>query len=213
MAGRRHALRFALALNCARAERPALKDTHVRSEEEKTMEREQEFEGITPGEWRFDKSDRILTESNEVLLVSGVALPCANHPQSAEAEANGRALAAFPRLLRERDAWRKALTELTPGGSEFIDDPVRCKQFARDARDSEHRQLLKAARERDEAREENRKLLELLAKLDTQFSSAARNTHPGLPYGSAVTVSLDFKNEVRAALAPKPTTPVTEVQK
>lgn len=58
--------------------------------------------------------------------------------------------------LQEAEA---ALQSLTPGGSEFVNDPWRCVKFARDARDIEHAALMKkharlqeAEAERDKAR-------------------------------------------------------------
>ena len=47
-------------------------------------------------------------------------------------------------LLRSRlQEAEAALQSLTPGGSEFVNDPWRCVKFARDARDIEHAALMK----------------------------------------------------------------------
>ena len=39
-------------------------------------------------------------------------------------------------------AWSLALQSLTPGGSEYVDDPPRCVAYVREARESQHRVLL-----------------------------------------------------------------------
>src|SRR5688572_12715491 len=66
-------------------------------------------------------------------------------------------LNAAPDLLaaiRSRDeevrSWSLALQSLTPGGSEFVDDPARCVAFVRDTRESQHAAIVKLKRSRDE---------------------------------------------------------------
>jgi hypothetical protein len=58
----------------------------------------------TPGPWEVDKYSQITTPTEEVLLVSGVALPSGNHPRIAEAEANAafivRACNAHEQLVK-----------------------------------------------------------------------------------------------------------------
>ncbi len=50
-------------------------------------------------------------------------------------------------LTEKSEVWRKQLVGLTPGGSEFVDDPKRCADFVKDRRDSQHKLLIESAKE------------------------------------------------------------------
>jgi hypothetical protein len=62
----------------------------------------------TPGPWKRDRFGNIRHGSNDVLLVSGVALPCGNHPNAEEADANARLIAAAPDYHAATEAIREA---------------------------------------------------------------------------------------------------------
>lgn len=54
----------------------------------------------TPGPWHYDERWKFVkTSDNEMLLVTGVAIPVGNHTRAKEAEANSRLIAAAPALL------------------------------------------------------------------------------------------------------------------
>lgn len=54
----------------------------------------------TPGPWRLDEYGHVVYgQKSENLLLSGVSLPCGNHPLAQEAKANTRLLVAAPELL------------------------------------------------------------------------------------------------------------------
>lgn len=44
-------------------------------------------------------------------------------------------LARLERAERDLQTWRRALHSLTPGGSEYADDPQRCVQYVRASRE------------------------------------------------------------------------------
>lgn len=56
------------------------------------------------------------------------------------------------RLERENQEWKIALTNLTPGGSEYANDSARCARYVQEARESTMEVIKKFKRERDEAK-------------------------------------------------------------
>lgn len=56
----------------------------------------------------------------------------------------------------------KALVSLTPGGSEFVDDPERCVAVVRATRDSQHRVIVQFKMRMDAALEVNKQLVAAL---------------------------------------------------
>jgi hypothetical protein len=48
--------------------------------------------------------------------------------------------------------WKRALHSLTPGGSEFANDPDACVNFVKNVRTSQHNYILKLKKENDELR-------------------------------------------------------------
>jgi uncharacterized coiled-coil DUF342 family protein len=109
--------------------------------------------------------DEVRVLSTQVVDVEDQRDRLRSRLQEAEAERDIE-IATRVRVRRERDDFRSRLQEaeaalqsLTPGGSEFVNDPWRCVKFARDARDIEHAALMKkharlqeAEAERDKAR-------------------------------------------------------------
>lgn len=67
-------------------------------------------------------------------------------------DAARRAVHALLERTRQIQLWKTALEGLTPGGSEFVNDPAACAAFVREARDSAVRAVAHAHRQRDEAR-------------------------------------------------------------
>ena len=65
------------------------------------------------------------------------------------------------------DKIMRALESLTPSGSEYVNDPERCVQFVRDARDSQMKAMLNWKKQRDEERD--RALEESAAKVQEFF--------------------------------------------
>ena len=57
----------------------------------------------------------------------------------------------FENEAPETRRWRLALNSLTPGGSEFVDDPERCVQFVKWAQDTEHKAMLMYAKRAHDA--------------------------------------------------------------
>ena len=47
-------------------------------------------------------------------------------------------------------SWSLALQSLTPGGSEYVDDPERCVRFVRETRESQHAMIAKTVLENKE---------------------------------------------------------------
>lgn len=47
-----------------------------------------------------------------------------------------QALHDLVRMEKDRDRWRRALNDCTPGGSEFAGDPEYCKRYVQARRDS-----------------------------------------------------------------------------
>lgn len=91
-------------------------------------------------------------ECEVCLRVHGMAQ---THTPEEYLHAAKRALAA---IIKQRDTaheearkWKLALHSVTPGGSEFIDDPERCVNYVRDARSSLFENMGKFKQERDEA--------------------------------------------------------------
>lgn len=62
------------------------------------------------------------------------------------------------RVEQERDQWKKALHSLTPGGSEFANDPSACVEWIRKARSSQHNTILAFKGERDQLRDGYRRV-------------------------------------------------------
>lgn len=56
------------------------------------------------------------------------------------------------RAEQERDQWQKSLHSLTPGGSEFANDPSACVEWIRKTRSGQHNTILALKRERDQLR-------------------------------------------------------------
>lgn len=52
------------------------------------------------------------------------------------------------KLREESHKWKCELCNLTPGGSEFADDPTFCAEYVRKARDSQHDMIVKTVKER-----------------------------------------------------------------
>jgi hypothetical protein len=52
--------------------------------------------------------------------------------------------------------YKRALEGLTPGGSEFVNDPEFCAQWARKARDTQHAMIIKQQVELKQLRESAR---------------------------------------------------------
>jgi hypothetical protein len=59
---------------------------------------------------------------------------------------------------QERDTWKKAFHSVTPGGSEYANDPQACVDFVRKSRSDQHEVILKFKQGRDEARQERDQL-------------------------------------------------------
>jgi hypothetical protein len=57
------------------------------------------------------------------------------------------------KCLRNESKAMRALESLTPGGSEFVDEPERCVQAIRHAIDSRRQHILKLTKENKELRE------------------------------------------------------------
>lgn len=57
----------------------------------------------------------------------------------------------FPRHNERINAlgprWSLALQSLTPGGSEYVDDPERCVSYIRETRDCQHQTIVRKVRE------------------------------------------------------------------
>lgn len=49
----------------------------------------------------------------------------------------------------EKKIWDKALISLTPGGSEFVDDPQRCVEFIKEVQKSMKRTIISQKKELD----------------------------------------------------------------
>ena len=74
--------------------------------------------------------------------------------------------------------YKKALEGLTPGGSEFVDEPERCAQVIKDTRDSQHRVLLNWKKDQN-AKKENIRVAAQKVK-DYLNSLLVDNEDPGL---------------------------------
>jgi len=72
--------------------------------------------------------------------------------------------ATLRQVEEERDEWKKALHILTPGGSEFANDPSACVEWIRKARSSQHNTILALKGERDQARADTQSLRELVGQ-------------------------------------------------
>lgn len=59
----------------------------------------------------------------------------------------------------------KTLESLTPQGSEYYNDPERCAQFIRDARQSQHNQILKTHKELTQHQQVVKQLVEALERV------------------------------------------------
>jgi hypothetical protein len=51
---------------------------------------------------------------------------------------------------QERDTWKKSFHSVTPGGSEYTNDPQACVDFVRKSRSDQHEAILKFKQERDQ---------------------------------------------------------------
>lgn len=56
------------------------------------------------------------------------------------------------RLLDEVERWALALQSLTPGGSEYANDPTRCVRFVRETRTTQHEAIKKSKGDADALR-------------------------------------------------------------
>jgi hypothetical protein len=97
-------------------------------------------------------------------------------------------IAAKDARIRE---WALALQSLTPGGSEYVDDPTRCVAFVREARELQHRVIGKLKRERDEARSSlaaKDAEIERLTKLASRLKDYSLHHEPceHRPYGPCI---------------------------
>jgi hypothetical protein len=57
----------------------------------------------------------------------------------------------FELIENEAKPWRRALNDLTPGGSEFANDPEECKTFVKRSREAQHRVILSLIERRADA--------------------------------------------------------------
>lgn len=53
-----------------------------------------------------------------------------------------RTLATLDAEQQRAEKWSLALQSLTPGGSEYVDDPERCVAFVRETRERQHATIL-----------------------------------------------------------------------
>jgi hypothetical protein len=83
-------------------------------------------------------------------------------------------------LTAQVERLTKALDELTPGGSEFHDDPERCLQFIKDRMTSNG----KLAAERNELREALTACFEWLENAPFDYNNG--NTHEGIDEGNVL---------------------------
>lgn len=65
---------------------------------------------------------------------------------------NKRASASTPAPIPQPCEWSLALQSLTPGGSEYVDDPARCVAFVRDTRTSQHETIKRQQKQLNELR-------------------------------------------------------------
>jgi hypothetical protein len=56
----------------------------------------------------------------------------------------------YKKLLEDLGQWKKAFHSVTPGGSEYANDPQACVDFVRKSRSDQHEAILKFKQERDE---------------------------------------------------------------
>jgi len=102
-------------------------------------------------------SHRKVNEDGSVLLPNITALEQRVKELEANLFATTATVASLEAKLaeaeRERDQWKKALHGLTPGGSEYADDPVACVEWVRKSREDQHYAILSFKTQRDRLRE------------------------------------------------------------
>lgn len=92
-------------------------------------------------------------------------------------ERDGSVTVSERALVAEVRRWRKALTELTPGGSEFADDPERCAQFVHDSKRAIFGQLRRRQAECEQLGADVVRLSALLESAETKAAlKATRET-------------------------------------
>lgn len=72
--------------------------------------------------------------------------------------------ATLRQVEEERDQWKKALHSVTPGGSEFANDPLACVEWIRKTRTVQHNTILAFKKERDQVRASTQSLRELVGQ-------------------------------------------------
>lgn len=91
------------------------------------------LQGHTPGKW-----DNNLHDGNVYCGGMVVANCYSSFLSPATIKANAALCAAAPQLLEENKSLKKMLHDLTPGGSEFYNDPQKCFDWIKESRESAH---------------------------------------------------------------------------
>ena len=89
-----------------------------------------------------------LLDEIKSLIVSRTDVLRENETLIEEVRAGSERIAA---LTTERDSCQRMLEDLTPGGSEFYRNPIRCRNWVQDRLSSAHASTVKAVQERDDA--------------------------------------------------------------
>jgi len=99
-----------------------------------------EVEGFTQGEWKAYGRD--VKTPKEYMTTEGkiaqgfIHIANTNHLMDLkEAEANAALIASAPTLYRENQQLKRLLHDLTPGGSEFYNDPEYCAKWVKEERE------------------------------------------------------------------------------
>lgn len=81
-------------------------------------------------------------------------------------------IASAPELLKENEQLKRLLHDLTPGGSEFYNDPEYCAKWIRESRQENHYQLGGIIKETKKENEQLKKQIKSVEKVSYETSKA-----------------------------------------
>jgi hypothetical protein len=81
----------------------------------------------------------------------------------------------YKKLLEDLDQWKKAFHSVTPGGSEYANDPQACVDFVRKSRSDQYEAILKFKQERDQFHRERDELLKEKCQLQQDHAGEVTN--------------------------------------